>query len=87
MKTMFSTCRHASSIALLLALACLPATAQETADRTPPGAVAEDREEAPDGPITPSEAELVVPEAGPLEDYEASEQISEDLSVSFPVDI
>jgi hypothetical protein len=24
---------------------------------------------------------------GPLEDYEASEQISEDLSVSFPVDI
>jgi len=24
---------------------------------------------------------------GPLEDYEASEQISEDLSVAFPVDI
>jgi hypothetical protein len=34
--------------------------------------------------------ETIVPASGdgtPLDDYQASEQISEDLSVSFPVDI
>ena len=46
-------------------------------------------------PNDPLEAELVDPNASsadadqnrPLDDYEASEQISEDLSVAFPVDI
>ena len=48
--------------------------------------------EAPDPnepAVADSAAEVAaetVPDA-PLEDYEASEQISEDLSVSFPIDI
>ena len=37
-------------------------------------------EETPQEPVTAAGS-------GPLEDYESSEQISEDLSVSFPIDI
>ena len=37
----------------------------------------------PDARVTQATADA----PPPLEDYEASEQISEDLSVSFPVDI
>lgn len=66
------------------ALLALPASAQAPAE--PPTTTTEDSasEEAPDA---------VAETAPPAEanedpfDYEASEQISEDLSVSFPVDI
>jgi hypothetical protein len=64
--------------AILLALVALAAEAQPTA--------------TPEPPADPPRAEEDIVEASaeerrPLEDYEASEQISEDLSVSFPVDI
>ena len=38
-------------------------------------------------PISPTDAENPDRDAGAAEDYRASEQISEDSSVSFPVDI
>ncbi len=87
MQTILSFSRRAPRIAVLLTLASLPAAAQEPVSTASPQADENAREEAPQGPNTPPEEEVVIPEAGPLEDYEASEQISEDLSVSFPVDI
>ena len=53
-----------------------------------PGA-AQPEPEDPNAPAAEAAAETIaepIPDT-PLEDYEASEQISEDLSVSFPVDI
>jgi hypothetical protein len=49
----------------------------------------EKRSEAPTAVVADGVADGAADEQreGPLEDYEASEQISEDLSVSFPVDI
>ncbi|MEM1188858.1 MAG: hypothetical protein AAGI72_10050 [Pseudomonadota bacterium] len=78
-------------MAMLLALLCLPVAAQETVDASSLPADERAREQMPEDPNAPPEvpveAEVIAPPAGPLEDYEASEQISEDLSVSFPVDI
>ena len=68
------------AVAGIVALAMQVASAQPAA--TP----------APQAEAEPPRAEEEIVEATaderrPLEDYEASEQISEDLSVSFPVDI
>jgi hypothetical protein len=57
----------------------VPALAQAPADPNEPDAAQENA--AVEGP-----ADAAAPAGSPL-DYEASEQISEDLSVSFPVDI
>lgn len=44
--------------------------------------------EKPPAPVAAStDSEVQEDASQPLDDYEASEQISEDLSVSFPVDI
>ncbi len=65
------------ALALPVALVLPTAAAQEPADG------AADPNE-PDASVTTRATADASP---PLEDYEASEQISEDLSVSFPVDI
>ena len=64
---------------VLSASITLAQDAQEAPEPPPPAA-----EEAADG--EPSTAGDPAGDASPF-DYEASEQISEDLSVSFPVDI
>jgi hypothetical protein len=65
-----------------------PAAAQDTAADT--GAEATEARDTtaprPDEPQATGSACVATPPGSPLE-YEASEQISEDLSVSFPVDI
>jgi len=67
-------------LTLVLALWALPLWAQEPGDEQAPAADSQpaDGNEVPGG-------EASTPE-NPF-DYEASEQISEDLPVSFPVDI
>ena len=74
----------AAALALLVALAAAaPMPRAQTAapqDDTAPDAALEDGQAA-------DESDTVTDDERPLEDYEASEQISEDLSVSFPVDI
>lgn len=86
------------SIALLVGLLCAalaagtavtraqaPDPAPPTDDRQTDDALAEDAEQRP---APAAQDDTATGQAtGPLEDYEASEQISEDLSVSFPVDI
>ncbi len=67
--------RHAAAV---LFLALPAALAQE-----PPADSAADPNDPGEEIISDAAADALPP----LEDYEASEQISEDLSVSFPVDI
>ncbi len=72
------------SVALLL-LALPVAAQQQNPPEQPPGT-------EQDGETTTPEPAAAATEPAPAEnedpfDYEASEQISEDLSVSFPVDI
>ncbi|MEE4192008.1 MAG: hypothetical protein V2I66_10540 [Halieaceae bacterium] len=79
-----------SSTALVLLLASLPLAAQAPAE-PPQQSEAPAEETAPNDDATPLPADDTA-DAAPTEpedpfDYEASEQISEDLSVSFPVDI
>ncbi len=79
-----SPIRFAVSMALAL-LTTMSAFAQETSDPSPTP--------APEGPATSAESRPEPErEAPPARDdspydYQASEEISEDLSVSFPVDI
>ncbi len=66
--------------------------AQEPAPETGPAAVSGEpvegtAEPAAEDLIDPAIADTAADQESVLEDYEASEQISEDLSVSFPVDI
>ncbi|MCR9187111.1 MAG: hypothetical protein NXH81_17050 [Halieaceae bacterium] len=72
---------------LLLAASAIvcPAAAQETPEATATEEPAARITAAPE----PAESPATRPASGPGSplDYEASEQISEDLSVSFPVDI
>ncbi|WP_439107355.1 hypothetical protein [Congregibacter sp.] len=78
--------KYLSALALLLAsyvlfnyvaIAQPPAEPAATTDTAAPATDAGDEQE----PV------VAAPANQPFEDYEASEQISEDLSVAFPVDI
>ena len=78
-----------ASVAVLTALFSVllvaPVFGQEAAEPEETAVVAEpdtNVESAGDEPVTPA-----VAEAGTVLDYEPTESISEDLSVSFPVDI
>ncbi len=73
------------TLALLLLLLAIPAGAQESAlPEGGPGDEETPAEAADDNRSSPEPA----PDAnGDPFDYQSSEQISEDLSVSFPVDI
>ena len=78
-----------ASVAVLAALFSVllvaPVFGQEAAEPEETAVVAEpdtNVESAGDEPVTPA-----VAEAGTVLDYEPTESISEDLSVSFPVDI
>ncbi|MEM6484442.1 MAG: hypothetical protein AAF662_05600 [Pseudomonadota bacterium] len=76
-----------------------PSFAQERVDEAPPKAVLAETDQADPGLLRENEnSQINGSELEPtaasgdqknseLDDYEASEQISEDLSVSFPVDI
>lgn len=55
--------------------------------QTPDSKVDSTNSSAADEADTKSEPEPPAAATQPFEDYEASEQISEDLSVAFPVDI
>jgi len=71
--------------ALLSVLLVAPVFGQEAAEPEETAVVAEpdtNVESAGDEPVAPA-----VAEAGTVLDYEPTESISEDLSVSFPVDI
>ena len=71
--------------ALLSVLLVAPVFGQEAAESEETAVVAEpdtNVESAGDEPVAPA-----VAEAGTVLDYEPTESISEDLSVSFPVDI
>ena len=71
--------------ALFSVLLFAPAFGQEAVEPEETAVVAEpdtNVESAGDEPVTPA-----VAEAGTVLDYEPTESISEDLSVSFPVDI
>jgi len=73
--------RHLPILLAILLLSLAAARAQEAADPN--------QQPAETAPATPAEPATKAPpnkEDSPF-DYEASEQISEDLSVSFPVDI
>ena len=70
----------------LLSLALWPASAYPQATPEPDSAPEPDAVAAP-GDDAVSADPAPDPSEEPLDDYEASEQISEDLSVSFPVDI
>ena len=82
---------HAVPAAILVAVLTMAGTALSRAQDPAPAQTAGDR--APDGerPEEPTQGDgegaADAQREGPLEDYEASEQISEDLSVAFPVDI
>lgn len=73
-------------LTLLLAGATLNLWAQqeqqEPVEPAPP-----EQQETPDAENTPATTSEETEAAGSPFDYESSEQISEDLSVSFPVDI
>ena len=74
-------------LALLLTAAGVAAQPPEKPEQPPdsaPTAEARPRADVPEEPVQAPEA--AAPGESPF-DYEASEQISEDLSVSFPVDI
>ena len=71
-------------LALLLAAAPLPA--QEAPEPEDNGAATEAPAGETDERETPAAAASPATDDSPF-DYESSEQISEDLSVSFPVDI
>jgi hypothetical protein len=71
-------------VALLIATAVTPVVAQP-ADAPDPNAPV--TEPAADAVAEPAVAESNANAGQVFEDYEASEQISEDLSVAFPVDI
>ncbi len=83
------------TLVLSLLLVSLPLYAQTTQppdeppseEQLPTGSTAEGA--VADAPALPAEntAETATPASEDPFDYEASEQISEDLSVSFPVDI
>ena len=76
-------------LCLGLVLAIVPATLSQTAepDSPEPDSGEQQAAEAPAAPPqTPPETPADAEPQDPFE-YEASEQISEDLSVSFPVDI
>ena len=84
---------HALPGALVVAILAIAGTAMpraqapdsaQTATATDRSGTDEEQSEAPT-PVLEGAADEQ--REGPLEDYEASEQISEDLSVSFPVDI
>lgn len=76
-----------------------PTFAQDRVDEAPPKAVLAETDQADSGlPEADDNSQINEPKLEPttasgdqknseLDDYEASEQISEDLSVSFPVDI
>jgi hypothetical protein len=74
-------------LCLALFLNAAAPLAQEAVEERPPAT------ESPEGggssaPTADGDDAVAVPDAGDSPfDYEASEQISEDLSVSFPVDI
>ncbi len=75
----------AALAALFSVLLIAPVFGQETVEPEETAVVAE-----PDTAIEPAGDEAVAPavaEAGAVLDYEPTESISEDLSVSFPVDI
>ena len=87
--------RFLTLVGLLLALGTVPCQAQPAKNASTPDPV-ESGEEANQDPATESEppepAPAGLPEPDPANtdspfDYQASEQISEDLPVSFPVDI
>ena len=78
-----------ASVAVLAALFSVllvaPVFGQEAVESEETAVAAE-----PDTAIEPADDEVVAPavaEAGTVLDYEPTESISEDLSVSFPVDI
>ncbi|MEH6582718.1 MAG: hypothetical protein V7754_12335 [Halioglobus sp.] len=80
--------RPAATVALALALLTAAATCQaQTATESPPPAPAPDveNEQQQDKPSTAPKAGTE-DERSPF-DYRSSEEISEDLSVSYPVDI
>ena len=69
---------------LALLLACLPLAAQEADETQPPPAEAAPESSEP--PPRQAETVTAASDDSPY-DYRPSEEISEDLSVSFPVDI
>jgi hypothetical protein len=79
--------------AIGVSVVCGPTSlAQEPTAQTDPAAAAAEPEQNATVPagqdlIDPAIADTAPDQESVLEDYEASEQISEDLSVSFPVDI
>ena len=79
-------CRILLSTALIVPLA--PATAQESNPpaKDPAGGREQQSTAETTEPAEESQPEPAASETSPF-DYEASEQISEDRSVSFPVDI
>ena len=75
-----------SMAALLSMLLIAPAFAQEAAEPEE-SVTSSERADTSDEPTSePADAPAVV-ESGAVLDYEPTESISEDLSVSFPVDI
>lgn len=76
-----------AALALALFTGALSAQAQDAdTEAQSPSAETEQVPQDPDGDARDTSAEIDLPERS-VDDYEASEQISEDLSVSFPVDI
>lgn len=77
--------RPAALMIMMFTLGAIPATVAQTDsdEAAPPPRASEDLQDIAN---TTAQRGAAAP-AAPLEDYEASEQISEDLSVSFPVDI
>ncbi|QIB66036.1 hypothetical protein [Kineobactrum salinum] len=72
-------CLRLLGLLLIVAAASVPAQEEGAASQPPADEAADEQQEA-----APLPAEK---DSGSPFDYEASEQISEDLSVSFPVDI
>jgi len=82
--------KYLAVIILLLVLGALPAHAQDEAQETEPAPAAQESESATEpGDTPPAKAEETQTESrrGRPQRFEPSEEISEDLSVSFPVDI
>ncbi len=76
---MLMTCLRLLALLLIVATASAPAQNDDAENRPPPDDAADEQQE-------PAPAPAGKDNDSPF-DYEASEQISEDLSVSFPVDI
>ena len=82
---MQSNLTHVLALLLVLWLPSAAFAQPEVQDTEAPPAVIGDKEET-DEPSPPDAEEPTQPERSP-HDYRPSEDISEDLSVSFPVDI